>query len=86
MTRSFGISAARRPWCRPPRPASRPSWRWLTVFSRLVIGTGGATCNLIWERLEKNKQYAAPELQVFGRKFGLPLSGSKFHLPMASKD
>ena len=55
-------------------------------LSRSVMGTGGATCNFMWKRLEKNKQYAAPELQVFGRKFGLPLSGSKFHLPMARKD
>ena len=31
VTRSFGSFAARRPWCRPPQPASRPSWRWRTV-------------------------------------------------------
>ena len=31
VIRSFGSFAARRPWCRPPQPASRPSWRWRTV-------------------------------------------------------
>ena len=55
-------------------------------LSRSVMGIRGATCNFMWKRLEKNKQYAAPDLHVFGRKFGLPLSGSKFHLPMARKD